>query len=103
MTGQRQQRASQMLVREMRFNAANIECRRKILDFITTVGRDHSDLINFPNLNVAMVPLQFMEFSLKDIRQAALISEEGAILVNVPNPARYALHKLIVAEERDGI
>jgi hypothetical protein len=72
------------------------------LDFITTVGRDRSDLINFPNLNVAMVPLQFMEFLLKDIRQAALISEEGAILVNVPNPARYAMHKLIVAGERDG-
>jgi hypothetical protein len=72
------------------------------LDFITTVGRDRSDLINFPNLNVAMMPLPFMEFSLQDIQQAALLSEEGAILVNLPNPARYALHKLIVAGEREG-
>jgi hypothetical protein len=72
------------------------------LDFITTEGRDKSDLINFPNLNVAMVPLKFMEYSLEDIRQVAMLSEEGAILVNVPSPARYALHKLIVAGEREG-
>jgi hypothetical protein len=72
------------------------------LDFITTVGRAQTDLVNFPNLNVAMIPLKFMEYSLQDIRQAALLSEEGAILVNVPCPARYALHKLIVAGEREG-
>jgi hypothetical protein len=71
------------------------------LDFITTVGRDQKDLVNFPNLNVAMVPLKFMEYSLQNIRQAALLSEEGAILVNTPDPARYALHKLIVAGERE--
>lgn len=31
-----------------------------------------------------------------------MISEEGAILVNLPSPVRYALHKLIVAGERGG-
>jgi len=72
------------------------------LDFITTVGRDGSDLINFPNLNVAMVPLKFMEYSLQDIRQVAMLSDEGAILVNLPSPSRYALHKLLVAGERSG-
>jgi hypothetical protein len=72
------------------------------LDFITTVGRKTADLIHFPNLNVAMTPLKFMEYSLKDIRQCALLSEEGAILINLPSPARYALHKLIVAGERGG-
>lgn len=72
------------------------------IDFLTTMGRDNADLVNFPNLNVAMVPLKFMEYSLVDIKQAALLSEDGAILANVPNPARFALHKLIVAGERDG-
>lgn len=70
------------------------------LDFVTTVGRDSGDLVNFKNLNVAMTPLKFMEYSLEDVRQAALLSDDGAILVNVPSPARYALHKLIVAGER---
>lgn len=72
------------------------------LDFITTVGRDQSELVNFPTLNVAMIPLQFMEYSLVDLRQVALISDEGAVLVSVPSPARYAMHKLIVAGLREG-
>jgi hypothetical protein len=72
------------------------------IDFLTTIGRENSDLVNFPHLNMAMVPLKFMEYSLVDIKQAALLSESGAILANVPNPARFALHKLIVAGERDG-
>lgn len=72
------------------------------LDFITTVGRDSGDLVNFPNLNVAMVPLKFMEYSLVDIRQAAVLSEEGGVLVNLPHPVRFALHKLIAAGERGG-
>lgn len=72
------------------------------IDFLTTMGRDNSGLVNFPNLNLGMIPLKFMEYSLVDIKQAALLSEDGAVLANVPNPARFALHKLIVAGERDG-
>lgn len=72
------------------------------LDFLTTCGRDQAELVHFPNLNVAMVPLKSMEFSLQDIQQTAVLSSEGAVLVNIPNPARYALHKLIVAGERRG-
>jgi hypothetical protein len=43
-----------------------------------------------------------MEFSLENIQQTAMISSLGAVMVNVPRPARYALHKLIVAGEREG-
>lgn len=59
--------------------------------------------MNFPNLTLAMIPLKFMEFSLQDIQQTAVISSDGAVLVNIPHPARYALHKLIVAGERKGV
>ncbi len=31
-----------------------------------------------------------------------LPSAEGAVLVNLPDPARYALHKLLIAGEREG-
>jgi hypothetical protein len=34
------------------------------------------------------------------VQQAAVLHSAGAVLVNVPHPARYALHKLIVAGER---
>jgi hypothetical protein len=58
--------------------------------------------IRVPNLNVALQPLRFMEFSLENVHQAALLSEEGAVVVNVPSPARFAVHKLIVHGERAG-
>src|SRR3546814_13887264 len=41
-----------------------------------------------------------MEYLLQDVQQAAVLSAAGSVLVNVPHPARYALHKLIVAGER---
>lgn len=72
------------------------------LDFLTTCGREQTELVHFPNLNLAMVPLKFMEFSLQDIQQTVVMSNNGAVLVNIPNPARYALHKLIIAGERGG-
>lgn len=72
------------------------------LDFLTTCGREQAELVHFPNLNLAMVPLKFMEFSLQDIQQTVVMSKNGAVLVNIPNPARYALHKLIIAGERGG-
>lgn len=72
------------------------------LDFLTTCGREQTELVHFPNLNLAMVPLKFMEFSLEDLQQTVVLSNDGAVLVNIPNPARFALHKLIVAGERGG-
>lgn len=54
-----------------------------------------------PQLNIPLQPLKFM-VSLENIQQAVLISTGGVVLVNVPHPARYALHKLIVYGEREG-
>jgi hypothetical protein len=46
-------------------------------------------------------PLRFLDFLIYDALPAALL-HGGGILVNVPRPERYALHKLIVAGiERD--
>jgi hypothetical protein len=72
------------------------------LDFLTTVGRAGEVPYEHPNLHVTLQPLKFMEFSLENVQQTALLSTRGAILVNVPHPARYALHKLIVSGEREG-
>ncbi len=44
--------------------------------------------------------MKFIEYLLEDVQQAALFSAEGVVVVNVPHPARYALHKLIVFAER---
>ena len=72
------------------------------LDFLTTVGRSGEVPYEHPDLHVTFQPLRFMEFSLENVQQTALLCGNSATMVNVPHPARYALHKLIVAGERDG-
>jgi hypothetical protein len=72
------------------------------LDFLTTLHRGGEIPYEHPQLHVTLQPLKFMEFSLAQIQQAVLFNAEGAIVVNVPHPARYALHKLLVYGEREG-
>lgn len=72
------------------------------LDFLTTLHRGGEEAYEHPKLHVSLQPLKFMEYSLVDVQQAVLFSAEGAVVVNIPHPARYALHKLIVYGERSG-
>ena len=72
------------------------------LDFLTPLHRGGETPYVHPKLHVTLQPLKFMEFSLEQVQQAVLVSGEGAVLVNVPHPARYALHKLLVLAERKG-
>ncbi len=80
-------------------NPADPELR---LDFVTPMTRASDKVVRIENLNIALQPLKFMEFALENIDQAALLAEEGAVVVNVPAPARFAVHKLIVHGERGG-
>jgi hypothetical protein len=79
-------------------NPAEPELR---VDFVTPLNRAGEKPFNLPNLNVALQPLRFMEFALEHPTQAAVFHEEGAVIVNVPAPIRYALHKLLVWGERE--
>ncbi|HEX8009616.1 MAG TPA: GSU2403 family nucleotidyltransferase fold protein [Casimicrobiaceae bacterium] len=72
------------------------------LDFLTTRHRGGDEPFEHKQLHVTLQPLKFMEFSLEDVQQAALFCAEGSVLVNLPHPARYALHKLLVYAERTG-
>lgn len=79
-------------------NPAEPELR---LDFLCpAASRASDDAFNFDKLNIALQPLKFMEFSLERTTQAALLSRDGALLVNIPSPIRYGLHKLLVFGER---
>ena len=69
------------------------------IDFLTTPRRKDGD-VPAPDLGVALVPLKFMDYLLERPGQAVLIDRADACLVNLPDPARYGLHKLIVAHER---
>lgn len=69
------------------------------LDFLTASVRGGAP-VTLAHLGLTLEPLKFMEFSLEGTVQAALLGRDGASLVNVPAPARYAVHKLIVFGER---
>jgi len=68
-------------------------------DFVTSMTWDGKPVV-MPELNLALEPLKFMEFSLEHPVQACVFSNLGACTVNLPAPERYAVHKLIVFGER---
>lgn len=70
------------------------------LDFFTPLGREEGPYLD-PALGITLQPLKFMEYSLEGVQQAVLFSGDRAVLVNVPAPARYALHKLLIYGERE--
>ena len=72
------------------------------LDFLTVRHRGRDTPYAHPQLHITLQPLKFMEFSLENVQQAALLSTAGSVIANVPHPARFALHKLIVYGERTG-
>jgi hypothetical protein len=72
------------------------------LDFLTAQHRERDQPYFHPQLNVALQPLPFMEFVLEHVEQAVVFSRDEAVLVNLPEPARFAVHKLIVYGERKG-
>jgi hypothetical protein len=70
------------------------------VDFLVPVrGRLPSKPVHLPQLNTAAEPLRFLDYLIESTQQAVVVAGRG-ILVNVPTPGRYALHKLIVASER---
>jgi hypothetical protein len=70
------------------------------IDLLTTAGRKDG-VYRYEPLNVSLQPLKFMEFSLEQVAQTVLISDEQAVLVNIPSPMRYAMHKLVIMGERE--
>ncbi len=74
--------------------------RQLRLDFLTPMIGGKADVQEHADLNIRLQPIRFLEYVLEDIHQAAIISPMGAVMANVPDPARFALHKLLVFAER---
>ena len=72
------------------------------LDFLTTLHRRGERSYEHPQLGVMLQPLKFMEFLLEKVQQAVLFAGERCAVVSVPQPGRYALHKILVYGEREG-
>ena len=70
------------------------------LDLLTPLrGRRPQGPVTIPRLNAAAQPVPFLDFLITRPVRGAIV-DSGGILVNVPDPARFALHKLIIAGER---
>jgi len=71
----------------------------KIDIFTPMIGKTSSQPILLKSLNASATPIRFLEFLLEAVQPAVVVAKAG-ILVNVPSPARYALHKLVVSQRR---
>lgn len=55
--------------------------------------------VRVPSLSTSAQPLPYMDYLIENPEQAAVCDADG-VLVLVPAPARFALHKIIVSTER---
>ena len=70
------------------------------IDFLTPAGRSGKDRID-KHLKIPLQSLRFLEYLLESPIQSALPGQRGgSVLVNVPDPARFAIHKVLVSGER---
>ncbi|HQR91363.1 MAG TPA: GSU2403 family nucleotidyltransferase fold protein, partial [Caulobacter sp.] len=68
---------------------------------VLTTSRDAGDAetSRLAALKTDATPLRFMDFLLRDTIDAVVLHEDG-ILIRVPAPARYAVHKLMISRKR---
>jgi hypothetical protein len=69
------------------------------VDLITPGSDAATRPIFIPRFNAAAAPIKFLSLLLEDAQPAVAVSN-GATLVTIPAPARYALHKLLISQTR---
>lgn len=71
------------------------------VDFVTPeIKQGENNPIFISRFNAAAQPLRFLDYLIDNPVKAAIV-DGGGVLVNVPQPARFAFHKLIVSRERE--
>ncbi|MDP5217104.1 GSU2403 family nucleotidyltransferase fold protein [Ruegeria sp. 2205SS24-7] len=72
-----------------------------VLDILTPKRRGGEAVVHHDGLGVWAQALPYLDYLLADPIAAVLLYREG-VLVRIPAPERYAVHKLIVASARTG-
>lgn len=72
-----------------------------MIEFLTPSFRPEEDIRPLPALGVAAQSLHFLNFLIAEPIKAAALYRSG-VLVQIPRPEAYAIHKLIVANRRAG-
>lgn len=63
------------------------------------LGKPDTKPIVLNNLKAAAEPMRFLDYLLEDSQLAAVPVDAG-LLIRLPDPARFALHKLVVSQRR---
>jgi hypothetical protein len=72
------------------------------VDLVTPAAYTGGKPVDLPALAASAQPLRFLDYIMEGWVSAAVV-DGGAVSVNVPDPARFALHKLVVAAERPAV
>lgn len=71
------------------------------VDLLTPLrGRDRTGPVEISRWKTAAQPLRFLDFLVEDAIGTAAV-DGGAVWVQVPRPARFAVHKLLVSSRRN--
>ncbi len=72
-----------------------------LIEFLTPSFRPEEDVRELPALGVSAQSLHFLNYLIAEPIKAAVLYRSG-VLVQIPRPERFAIHKLIVADRRKG-
>ncbi len=72
-----------------------------MVEFLTPSFRAEEDIRELPALGVAAQSLHFLNYLIAEPIKAAALYRSG-VLIQIPRPEAYAVHKLIVANRRQG-
>jgi hypothetical protein len=70
------------------------------VDLLTTARKGVTAPVFIRRLNAAATPLKYLDYLIEKPSIAVMVAGDPC-LVRVPQPARFALHKLIVSQERE--
>lgn len=72
-----------------------------LVEFLTPSFRPDEDIRPLPALGVSAQSLHYLNYLIAEPIKAAALYRSG-VLVQIPQPERFAIHKLIVADRRRG-
>ncbi len=72
-----------------------------LIEFLTPSFRPEEDIRDLPALGISAQSLHFLNYLIAEPIKAAVLYRSG-VLVQIPRPERFAIHKLIVANRRQG-
>ncbi len=72
-----------------------------LIEFMTPSFRAEEDIRPLPALGVSAQSLHYLNYLIAEPIKAVALYRSG-VLVQIPRPERYAIHKLIVADRRQG-